>query len=108
MEPLGNNLSKRTRIQDSSYAIRCPTTRTKIQSVSLTMAQPTPRSIKKVTLDDADLQNRNEALIIENEIIKEDILDIKQSEFDLARRVEVLIGVQTIGALRPEQVRAVR
>lgn len=72
------------------------------------MAQPTPRKLKKVTLDDADLQNRNEALIIENDNIKDEILNIKQSEFDLARRVGVLIGVQTIGALSPEQVRAVR
>lgn len=72
------------------------------------MSQPTPPRIKKVTLDDADLQNRNEALIIENDIIKDDISHIKQSEFDLARRVGVLIGVQTIGALSPEQVRAVR
>ncbi|KAI7779321.1 hypothetical protein LA080_000992 [Diaporthe eres] len=70
------------------------------------MAQPTPRKLKKVTLDDADLQNRNEALIIENDNIKDEILNIKQSELDLARRVGVLIGVQTIGALSPEQVRA--
>ncbi|KAG6354629.1 hypothetical protein INS49_004647 [Diaporthe citri] len=70
------------------------------------MSQPKTPNIKKVTLDDADLEKRNEALIIENEIIKEEILDIKQSQKDLADRVAVLYGVQTIGVLRPEQVRA--
>lgn len=72
------------------------------------MSQPKSPKIRKVTLDDADPEKKNEALIIENELLKEELLDIKQSENDLAKRIAVLYGVQTIGVLRPEQVRAVR
>lgn len=67
-----------------------------------------PRNVRTVTLDDADLQKRNEALIIENEILKEELLDTKQYLTDLALRVQTLYGVQTIGALTPDQVHAVR
>lgn len=66
-----------------------------------------PRNVRTVTLDDADLQKRNEALIIENEILKEELLDTNQYLKDLAQRVQTLYGVQTIGALTPDQVHTV-
>lgn len=72
------------------------------------MSEPKTPQIRKVTLDDADLEKRNEALIIENEILRDELDDTKQSQADLATRVAVLYGVQTIGVLPPEQVRAVR
>lgn len=72
------------------------------------MSEPQPRNKRKVTLDDADLETRNEALRIENENLKEELLNLDQHQMDLAKRVGVLYGVQTIGVLKPEQVRAVR
>lgn len=65
------------------------------------------REIKQVTLDDADLDNRNEALIIENEVLKENLEDSEHLLTELAQRVAVLYGVQTIGQLTPDQVHSV-
>lgn len=72
------------------------------------MSEPQPRNNRQVTLDDADLETRNAALRIENDTLKEELLVLDQRQMDLAKRVGVLYGVQTIGVLKPEQVRAVR
>lgn len=63
--------------------------------------------IKRVTLDDADLNKRNEALIIENEILKENLEDSEYNLTQLAKRIETLYGVQAIGRLTPDQVHSV-
>lgn len=66
-----------------------------------------PRRVSSVRIDDEDLERRNEALIIENDILKEELADTQESLTDLARRIAALYGVQTIGVLTPDQVRAV-
>lgn len=66
-----------------------------------------PRRVSSVRIDDEDLERRNEALIIENDILKEELADTQESLTELARRIAALYGVQTIGVLTPDQVQAV-
>lgn len=74
---------------------------------SKTVAPKGHGEIKQVTLDDADLNKRNEALMIENEILKEDLKDSEHNVTLLAKRIETLYGVQAIGVLTPDQVHSV-
>lgn len=66
-----------------------------------------PKGEKRVTLDDADLNKRNEALMIENDNLRENLEESKHHVTLLAKRVETLYGVQAIGALTPNQVNSV-
>lgn len=66
-----------------------------------------PRRIRSARIDDEDLERRNEALIIENDILKEELADTQESLTELAKRIAALYGVQTIGVLTPDQVRTV-
>lgn len=63
--------------------------------------------IENVALDDADCEKRNKALIIENDSLKDQMLEQELSLWDLAKRVNVMRGVQEIGYLNPEEVRKV-
>jgi NADPH-dependent curcumin reductase CurA len=67
----------------------------------------TPRHIENVALDDEDLGKRNEALIIENEVLSEQVLESQLQMFAMAQRVNAMHGVQEMGIVEPEDVRKV-
>lgn len=66
-----------------------------------------PKGEKRVTLDDADLNKRNEALMIENENLRENLKESEYNVTQLATRIDALYGVQAIGRLTPYQVHSV-
>lgn len=75
---------------------------------SVPPANPEPRRITPVTLDDADPERRNEALLTEIDQLNEELADRNQWLNDLANRVAALYGIQAIGQLQPDQVQGVR
>ncbi|POS71444.1 hypothetical protein DHEL01_v210163 [Diaporthe helianthi] len=58
-----------------------------------------------VALDDADPQKREEAVIIENEVLKDEIAMRDATELELIRIVALTRGVQEIGVVQPVEVR---
>lgn len=67
-----------------------------------------PQSQKTVTLDDADPERRNEALLVDIDALEEELAEREQQLKDLSDRVVAMHGVQTIGLLPPEEAQKVR
>lgn len=67
----------------------------------------TSRQIENVVLDDEDLEKRNEALIIENEVLSEQVFESQLQMVAMANRVYEMRGVQEIGIVEPGEVRKV-
>lgn len=78
-----------------------------IESVIEFVTMSKSAGIENVALDDADPEKRNKALIIENDSLKDQMLEQELSLIELAKRVNVMRGVQEIGYLNPDEVRKV-
>lgn len=66
-----------------------------------------PVGFENVALNDAEPGRRYDAFTIENDSLRDQILEQEVSLMDLAKRVNVMRGVQDIGYLNPEEVRKV-
>lgn len=69
---------------------------------------PEPKPIHMLTLDEEEVIRQNEALIIENETLKDQLQDAYDDTKGLSERLIVLLGVNHFGVQTPEEVRPVR
>ncbi|KAJ0124445.1 hypothetical protein J7T55_005783 [Diaporthe amygdali] len=66
---------------------------------------PEPKPIHMLTLDEEEVIRQNEALIIENETLKDQLQDAYDDIKGLSERLIVLLGVNHFGVQTPEEVR---
>lgn len=64
------------------------------------MSQPQP--FKLLTLEETDLAKQNEALIIENDVLKDQLQESYEDNQELANRIVVLTGLHSFG-LQPNE-----
>lgn len=60
-----------------------------------------------VRLDDEDPDKRNEALVIENEHLREEVAHGEMAVNELASIMSMMYGVQEMGLMQPGEVRQV-